>query len=39
MRQVILPHLEEWSIRMEDINGGWIHIDTNPVGYKRFFKP
>ena len=38
-RQGILLHIEEWDIRMEDINGGWIHIDTNSVGHKRFFKP
>ena len=38
-RQIILPHLEAWNIRMEDMNGGWIHIDTNPVVRKRFFKP
>lgn len=38
-RRLILPYLEEWDIRMEDIDGDWIHIDTNPVGHKRFFKP
>lgn len=38
-RQKILPWLEELSIRMEDIAGGWVHVDTKPVGYKRFFKP
>ncbi len=38
-RQMMLPYLEEWDIRMEDIHGGWIHIDTNPVGNRRFFKP
>lgn len=38
-RQMMVPHLEEWDIRMEDIHGGWIHIDTNPVGHRRFFKP
>ena len=39
VRKKIRPHLKEWNIRMEDINGGWIHIDTNPVRNKRFFKP
>jgi len=39
IREILKPHLEEWDIRMEDINGGWIHIDTNKVGNKRFFKP
>lgn len=38
-RKLILPWLEELDIRMEDIDGGWIHIDTKPVGHKRFFKP
>lgn len=38
-RELIIPHLEEWNIRMEDINGGWIHIDTNDVIRNRFFKP
>ena len=37
-RQIILQHLEEWKIRMEDIDGGWIHIDTAEVISKRFFK-
>ena len=39
IRKRILPNLEEWDIRMEDIDGGWIQIDTNPVGHSRFFKP
>ena len=39
IRRRILPHLEAWDIRMEDIDGGWVHIDTNPVGHSRFFKP
>lgn len=39
IRQSLLPHLEEWGIRMEDNRGGWIHIDTNPVGRNRFFLP
>ena len=39
IRQKILPWLEELNLRMEDINGGWVHIDTKPVGFKRFFKP
>lgn len=38
-RAKILPLLEEWNIRMENIKGGWIHIDTNPVNNKRFFRP
>jgi len=39
IRQKILPYLEELNIRMEDINGAWIHLDNKPVGYKGFFKP
>lgn len=39
MRKVILPHLEELGLRMEDIKGPWIHLDSKPVGRKRFFKP
>jgi len=39
VRDLIKPWLEELDIRMEDIQGGWIHIDTKPVGHKRFFKP
>jgi len=38
-RELILPHLEEWNVRMEEINGGWIHIDNYPVRNNRFFKP
>jgi len=40
MRQRILPHLDALGLRMEDINGAWIHLDTKPVGSRgRFFKP
>ena len=39
IRQKIMPWLEELDIRMEDIDGGWVHIDTKPVKYNRFFKP
>jgi len=38
-RQRILPFLEEWNIRMEDNEGGWIHVDNYPVVHQRFFKP
>lgn len=38
-RNIILPYLEPWNLRMEDIEGGWVHIDTNPVIRSRFFKP
>lgn len=39
VRQQILPYLEDWNIRMEDIEGGWVHIDDYPVGHQRFYKP
>lgn len=39
IRRKILPWLEELDIRMEDIDGNWIHIDTKPVINFRFFKP
>lgn len=41
IRNKLLPKLEEWSIRMEDMQGkgNWIHIDTRLVINKRFFKP
>jgi hypothetical protein len=39
MRQLLLPHLEEFGLRMEDLSGGWIHLDDMPVVNQRFFKP
>jgi len=39
IRQLIVPVLEDLDIRMEDQDGGWIHIDTKEVKYSRFFKP
>jgi uncharacterized ubiquitin-like protein YukD len=39
IRRKILPLLEDLQIRMEDIDGNWIHIDTKEVIYNRFFKP
>lgn len=39
IRQMILPHLEELGLRMEDISGGWVHLDNLPVVHQRFFKP
>lgn len=40
-RSIILPHLEEFELRMEDKQGGWVHLDTKSVdgGGRRFFKP
>lgn len=39
IRQIIIPHLEEWDMRMEDRDGPWIHLDTHKVISKRYFKP
>jgi hypothetical protein len=39
IRALILPHLEELGLRMEDITGGWVHLDDLPVVHERFFKP
>lgn len=39
VREKLLPKLESIGLRMEDIDGGWIHNDNNKIGYKRFFKP
>jgi hypothetical protein len=39
IRGLLLPRLEEWDMRMENINGGWIHMDVSPVISSRFFKP
>jgi hypothetical protein len=41
-RALILGHnlLNSLNLRMEDIQGDWIHIDTrNPSQRGRFFKP
>lgn len=39
-RQTLLPKLEEFNLRMENINGQWVHLgaDWQP-GKSRFFKP
>lgn len=39
MRKLILPFIEEFGLRMENIEGGWIHLDDLPVINNRFFKP
>lgn len=43
VRKALLPKLEEFKIRMEDLAGAsWIHIDVQESllpGAKRFFKP
>lgn len=40
LRNYLLPVLEEFEIRMEDLPGAsWVHIDDGPVKSKSFFKP
>lgn len=39
IRAILLPHLEELGLRMENLNGGWVHLDDLPVGNSRFFTP
>ena len=39
IRSKLLSKLQELDIRMEDIEGNWIHVDTRPVISRRFFKP
>jgi uncharacterized protein YcbK (DUF882 family) len=41
VKDILMPHLEELGIRMEDNGSGasWVHIDLCPVIYHRFFKP
>lgn len=41
LRALILPKLDEWQLRMEDLPGSsWVHLDTRPPGAgPRFFKP
>lgn len=31
--------LERFGLRMEDLDGPWVHLDSAPVGKNRFFKP
>jgi uncharacterized protein YcbK (DUF882 family) len=42
VRKLLVPKLEEWKMRCEDLPGSsWIHLDTRevPAGGRRFFKP
>lgn len=39
IREMLVPQLESLNLRMEDISGGWVHLDDMPVKNKRFFKP
>lgn len=40
-RQLLLPKLEEFNIRMENngVDANWIHLDLAPVVHSRFFIP
>ena len=43
VRDMIKPHLEEWSIRCEDVSDkpsrGWVHIDFGEPHPHRYFIP
>lgn len=39
IRKILEPQLDALQLRMEDISGGWVHLDDMPVINKRFFKP
>lgn len=39
IRQILIPYLEELGLRMENMDGGWVHLDDLPVVHQRFFKP
>lgn len=41
-REIIVPKLEEWQFRCENVPGGnWVHLDNRPLTENglRFFKP
>jgi len=41
VRKKLLPCLEEYDLRMENLPGAkWIHVDSRlPIGDRRYFKP
>lgn len=39
IRVSLVPFLERYGMRMEDIDGAWIHNDIKPVKVNRFYKP
>lgn len=39
IRQALFSQLERLNLRMEDLNGTWVHLDNLPVVHMRFFKP
>lgn len=38
-RGLLISKLKELDIRLENIDGPWLHIDNMPVKFNRFFKP
>ena len=40
IKNLLLPCIENWSLRMEDNGAGasWIHLDNHAVIHNRFFK-
>lgn len=39
IRLILAPQLEALGLRMEKINGGWVHLDNLPVVHERWFLP
>ena len=41
VRQILQPKLNEFKVRMEDIEGNWVHVDIREPALKRsrFFRP
>lgn len=40
MRYKLIPKLEQWNLRLENIRGNWIHMDNfAPNNERRFFIP
>jgi hypothetical protein len=41
VRKLLVPELERLKLRMEDMDGNWVHIDCRSPypGHPRFFKP
>lgn len=39
IRAILVPKLPELQLRMENIIGGWVHLDNLPKGNEWFFKP
>lgn len=39
IRNMLLPHIESLGLRMEKMDGGWVHLDDLPVVNARYFNP